>query len=289
MEINPNEIGDCEVDCSDKSHYLIVTRHGERADKKDKDNCLSFYDTNLTLKGEKESKETGENLVDSLDSLGLLDTLETVEIITSPFFRCLQTSRNLISGIHDALVRKGHEELAKIFLDRNIHIEEAFAERVRGRPSKHYDEIFLNLNKNLLEEDFSELKFVKNTLFDYEKDNGLVKASRKFKYKRDIFDCCFGIFWDLTQKIVKKKAERTLTIVVSHGMFIELFSIFLKLEPKMKPIDYNATTLIKVKGIKKIEEKGYKRTCFNMIDLFDVIFDCVFENEGKASTQDANE
>ena len=286
MEINRNEIEDCTIDCRDKSHYLIVTRHGERADKESEDNCLNYHDTNLTFKGEMESRITGENLVDHLTSLGLLETLETVEIITSPYFRCLQTSKNLIFGIYEALIRKGYKKLARNFLDRNIHIEEAFAERICGRSSKHYKKLFINFKKNLLEEVFPEFKFEKNTLFDYEKGKGMLKGSRKFKRSSDLFNCCFASFWDLTQRIVKKKADRSLTIVVAHGMFIEIFSYFLKLETRMKQIDYNATTMIKVNGIERIEDDGYAGTSFNMIDLFDVIFDCVFENKGMAVTSD---
>lgn len=34
-----------------KKKYILVTRHGARADREEKNNCSNFYDTNLTKIG----------------------------------------------------------------------------------------------------------------------------------------------------------------------------------------------------------------------------------------------
>lgn len=242
-----------------KKRIIIFTRHGERADRRDPDNCENFYDTNLTPNGFKESAKTGGNLGKKFKSLGLIPLLKKLKIVVSPFYRCIQTAKYLRKGLVNYLKQQGYEEEAIIISEKPFYLEDAFMERITKRPVKHVHEMFMYKNKNFLQEKFPEIKFKINSLFDYEKNKGVLKAEKYLGSREELFNCCFSAYIDLFSKVMQEDDD-SFILSISHGMYVELLSVFTEDKNVYKKIHYNSTSMLHLKDFRLEEEsKGIQK------------------------------
>jgi broad specificity phosphatase PhoE len=78
--------------------YLIFIRHGERKDRVGEKVLLHPCDPELTEKGKKYCCECGKELKNELKKLNI--DLNRVKLLSSPFFRALQTSKEFLNGLN---------------------------------------------------------------------------------------------------------------------------------------------------------------------------------------------
>lgn len=229
---------------------IIFTRHGERADRRDRKNCENIYDTNLTIKGFGESIITGKNLMKKFEILGLIPYLSKLRIVVSPFYRCIQTAKYLRQGLAEALMKAGFKHQSDFIANSPFYLEDAFSERISSRPIEHYDQLFIRKEEHFLEKRFPEIKFIRNSLFDYDKQNGLLRGERQFESKWELFDCCFTAYRDLFKKVLEEDGD-SFYISVSHGMYIELLSMFSDDKKTFRKVHYNATSMLHLNDYKE--------------------------------------
>lgn len=235
-------------------NIIIFSRHGERADRREPDNCQNFYDTNLTVKGFKESIQTGKNLGEKFQMTGLIPIIKKLKLIVSPFYRCIQTAKYLRHGLAVYLKDAGFEEESEFVQKMPFHLEDAFMERITKRPVEHVHEMFIYKDKKFLEERFPEIEFIKNTLFDYEKNGKQLHAEYEIWKREDLFNCCFSAYINLFDKVMKEKGD-SFYLSVSHGMYVELLSMFTNDKTSYKKIHYNSTSMLQLKDFKVSEDE----------------------------------
>lgn len=239
---------------SHKRKIIIFTRHGERADRREPDNCENDYDTNLTINGFKESIKTGKNLAIKFEKANLIPLIKKLKFVVSPFYRCIQTAKYLRHGLAKQLRELGFEEAAENVEKKPFYLEDAFMERITKRPVEHVFEMFIYKSKNFLEERFPDIEFIRNTIFDYEKNNRILHAEKYIGKREHLFNCCFSAYIELFKKVMNDDND-SFHLFVSHGMYVELFSLFTSDKTMHKKIPYNATSMIDLKGFEVKEDE----------------------------------
>lgn len=155
---------------------FFLVRHGERADNtKDSYNKVEIKksdDPPLTKKGHEMAFETGQWLREQLQILKqnkqCSENAKFVQI-SSPYYRCLQTSRMIREGLGLEFVK-----------NQNLLVEDAIEEKycdyIEISQDTRQTRFFSNLEKNqeIRKELFAELNPVSNSFFDYEKNSELI-------------------------------------------------------------------------------------------------------------------
>ena len=212
---------------NNKLAHLIFVRHGERADRKDKDNCINDDDTNITAKGIECSILTGQNLVLRFQELDMLDRLNDLKIVSSPWYRCIETTQHVIAGMASKLQEIGQTELAETIQEFPYHLEEAFMERIKGRTAERVERHSIFCDPEFPENKFPEIKFLKNTLIDYEVQGDHLTHRTLFEERLPIFRASFNAFDSLIEKCQSEDCKH-IYLVNTHGMTVEATSIFAK-------------------------------------------------------------
>lgn len=95
--------------------------------------------------------------------------------------------------------------------------------------------------------DYKDITF--NTYFDYEKHEGAMHHDFIFKSNSQIFSVCHTAYEDLFQQVTSKDEEQ-LTIVVCHGMYINLLGYYTGIEVDKGSSGYNASHLFNLRNYK---------------------------------------
>jgi len=136
---------------NNKEIIFAVIRHGERADLAGIDIKLNKSDPELTDRGIKQSYEAGIRLNEILDSLKPEN--KKIALITSPFSRCLMTSKYLKNGMNLNL---------PLFLENGLS-EFINTQWFNSNPSEFLCYLNLNKHKFLLKEISNEIILDKST------------------------------------------------------------------------------------------------------------------------------
>lgn len=232
---------------------FFLIRHGERADfvndPKEHKKVIVPCDPPLTTYGHQMAFETGEYLKIQLERFKLekrcsLDA--KIVLISSPFYRCLQTTKMIAKGV-------GLENL----YSKNIFVEDAIGEywsTICGlnkyTPQKRF---FSNLNEQLEEELFSELKPQHNTFFDYEKnpvfkphwEENMIKSKKRF----------LKVYETMTNTATESKNWDKIFVLCSHGISFDACRTHL--DNNTYP-DFCCIYLIE-QDVKQSKEKGYMK------------------------------
>ena len=183
-------------------HYVILIRHGERSDFKGLVPQFGKLDPELTKHGEEQAYTAGQLLSDELVRMKLDPQTTKIQLISSPFVRTLQTSRNVLKGIID----KGIYQISPI-----INIDYYLGEMVGEEFRNEYPTQCLNLlnQTDLFKEEFKHETFNvlskdTSTLPDYVETEPMCEERMK-KYVEYIIP------------ELSENKEYNITLLVSHG------------------------------------------------------------------------
>lgn len=249
--------------------HIILVRHGERADRKDKDNCINDDDTNLTQKGIEDSILTGGNIILRLQENNILDNLNTMRFVSSPWHRCIETTQGIIQGMIAKLEEIGESQYIEIIKAQPYYLEEAFMERIKGRTAERVLKHQIFCDPEFPNNHFPNIEFIKNSLIDYETQEDHLTHKTTFEERPHIFRANFNAFSCLVEKIQSEHFKYNY-LVVSHGMTVESASIFAKVDemtapikaapakdgevkkrPKFKKCPFNATSIWEISDFKR--------------------------------------
>ena len=228
--------------------YLVVVRHGERLDETALDiSKEDHYDTQLTENGKTNSKKTGYQLARIMNELGLLKgTPKKVKYLTSIFYRCLQTTASLREGVAEFV--SDHEKeledpeaVKKALLKRKTHVEEACSEKIKMLPTKYTDNLRIHKDPVKVLTEFAAIKPVHRSLFDYDEEHQHYSVRRVFDKSSHIYEVCFQFYKHIIKRL-QFDASHDVYIVVAHGMYVQLFLMFLELQVRHK-VQYNSVVL----------------------------------------------
>lgn len=214
-------------------------RHGERSDlaaktEEDLSKIKSKSDPHLTEEGKRQALETGKYFK------SLMETPEfenkKICIITSPYYRCLQTTDKIIEGL-------GTDHL----YNKTMYVEYAFQEwwsnLCNNEECAKENLIFKNLTPEFKQELFSRASFTTNHFFS-ENDiwsNMIYPESYHLMMTRTIL-AIDHVGWLALQPEHQDK----IFLVVSHGTYA--FALDAMLNQTLKMASYCAIACMKVKA-----------------------------------------
>lgn len=200
--------------------YFFV-RHGERGDQVEEEipKIINPMDVHLTETGAEQARSSGKFIRETLDKLveaGDLDSDYEIILCSSPYYRCLQTSKGIFQGL-DKPVRDGN-----IFAESAI---EEFNNPICKYDGTQKEKRFLNnyeQYKLLLDEIFTGITYKINTIFDYNVEllnspweESWENAEERFRAVSDEIGKMF--------ESGKENPRKTVFVLVSHGIFPESF------------------------------------------------------------------
>ena len=184
-------------------HYVILIRHGERSDFKGLVPQFGKLDPELTKHGEEQAYTAGQILSNELFTQMKVDPKMTkIQLISSPFVRTLQTSRNVLKGIID----RGVYQISPI-INVDYYLSEMVGEEFRDDyPIQSLN--FLNQNDLFKEEfkheTFNVLSKDTSTLPNYVETEPMCEERMKTYINYLIPE-------------VSKNKEYNITLLISHG------------------------------------------------------------------------
>lgn len=204
---------------SNKGFFMI--RHGERADQvpanADPNDTRSYHktDPSLTPNGKQMGVFTGQ----FIKYLTSENPTKKFCIISSPYYRCLQTATKIIEGL-------GPEKIYQ----KTLFVEDAFEEwynqdcMVEMSANSRGKWVFANMDDKLTKELFTQVNYKHNTLFNYSDKDSMLKND----WEESFQDCCgrYVAGMELVSDLVyKKENEEIEFIVVTHGFFADVFKM----------------------------------------------------------------
>lgn len=265
---------------------FFYVRHSVRCDKNDKPNHkkhvergLEHRDTPQTQFGKDIAKQTGQYLKEELLS-GKFPGKKKFLVISSPYHRCLQTSKSIIDGFGRDLL---HED--NLFVEETF--EEYYSETAHVRKEVRWTRSFnrLEYDQDLKHELLEDISYTKNVLFNYALETGpigVLKWPESYKYMVSRFNFRFQEM----QRIMTKSAEYddVMVIIVAHGCLRDMLEVFQK--QKLETTKYCAVNLLRVQG-HSIDLLSYNQTCYDESKIVEVdIDDALDDKPGAAKTND---
>lgn len=240
---------------------FFYVRHSIRCDKNDRPSHikhvqrgLAHRDTPQTEYGKEIAFDTGKYLKEELFS-GKFPGKKNFVVISSPYHRCLQTSKSLIDGFGRDLL-----------MENNIFVEEGFEEfyNVKAHTTKdiRWQRSFnrFDYDEELKYELIEDINYTKNALLNYEFEEGPMKVKwmESVEYMISRF---YYRFLDL-DKMMKRNPQfkDSMVVVVGHGCIRDSMSYF-----KGKELDvtkYCAVNLLRINrdGTELLE---YNKICYD--------------------------
>lgn len=222
--------------------YLVVVRHGERLDETAEEvSADDHYDTQLTPTGKAHSEKSGRGLARLLHEQGLLaGQPKKVKFISSVFYRCLQTTACLRAGVAQYVAEQQFDDPKAVhhaLVERKTHMEDAYSEKIKQLPPKYTANLRVHRDLPGVLQEFAAIKPVYRSLFDYEDQHKELCVKRVFHKSQHIYETCFQAFRQLVKRL-KHDADHDVYVVVAHGMYVQLFLMFLEREITRK-VGYN--------------------------------------------------
>ena len=201
-------------------------------------------DPPLTALGHQMALKTGEYLKEQLEMMKhekKCSENAKVVLITSPFYRCLQTSKMIALGL-------GIDNIQNQDLLVEDAIEEWFVLTCGVKQDTRTTRNFSNLTDELRKELFLELRPVSNSFFDYTN-----KPKLRAKYQESFFASVerFSAIYDIMTSL---DTPDKVYVLVSHGISVEATQ---DLVPKYRFPGYCAVNLV-VKDFEKCEKNKPK-------------------------------
>lgn len=148
---------------------IICVRHGQRSDHVGLTPVLHINDPELTETGKQQAFEIGKMLKNKINEKYKLDKGKKILIVSSPFARTIQTSKQIMAGF------EGAENV-----DKKIHIDHLLSEHIDYKFEGRWPKDFLSLytrNSEFFEEEIKGIDFeflnekdLLPSLFEEEKD-----------------------------------------------------------------------------------------------------------------------
>ena len=182
-----------------KKNLLIFIRHGERSDKVTGIiPTFNKWDPELTLNGKRQALDIGSILSDYL--LEKYPNFKNLKIITSPFARTIQTSKNVLKGLSN-----------KLAFENNLEINYYFSEYIKEvYPTFDFPSFLVVKNefhKLLPDLENTDLSYMNNAdeVISKQFENDKLCEERILKGLKNLFS------------VLQKEKEETVYVVVSHG------------------------------------------------------------------------
>lgn len=201
------------------SKFLYIVRHSERTDKVE---CLIErakitykYDPPITARGHKWAFKTGEFLLSQLEKLrsdGSRSPDAKLVLISSPYYRCIQTTKMIAQAVG-----------GNNFYKQTIFTENAIQEWWMGRMAPmdiQQKRLYANMTEPLRKELFSQYANQHDTLFDYEKNPVLI-AEYDEGMRTECMERFKAVYEDLTERAAKPENTDKVFVCISHGCSIE--------------------------------------------------------------------
>lgn len=262
--------------------YIVVIRHGQRIDETCPEsvngNEAEYWDTGLTEKGKLDSHHTGYKLMEYLHQQGIVDQLveqcvpsqehspdlhlPNIQLMSSLFYRCLQTTQFLKRGMLDYLegslkesdtssqqnsrVRTVFEQLAKQLGSSRTLVEDACSEKIAKLPVSSLHNLRLLKTPIETTSEFGSLDLVINSSFAYgDKDIDLILL-REFRTNMDIIDVCQQFYSKLSLKLFADNID--VMVVVAHGMYVKtlMWDLQVDMNVSMKTVPYSSCSVVEL-------------------------------------------
>ena len=205
---------------------FFLVRHGEKGTKAIDENELSkvekLYDCHLTKLGHQQATETGlyiKSKIEELINEGVVDPHCQIKLISSPYYRCLQTAKMIAACFENRIA------------DNTIYVESAIEEwqsphlkiDSTNRSMRFFDSHQPEKISEVFPKNFGR-KFKTNKLFDYSKPGLLIAEfpeskdhieERVFEYLRQIGDFFFH---------GKEDRFKTIYVLVAHGCHCDVIA-----------------------------------------------------------------
>jgi len=135
--------------------YIFCIRHGERTDHVGLIPKLYKFDPELTEKGKLQAKEVGLKLKQKLQNELNINS-DSIVIISSPFGRTLQTSKQILHSITKNNATDDHENLINQTETPKIYVNNLLSEIIEESFCGEFPKDFLTIysNSQVLEEEF---------------------------------------------------------------------------------------------------------------------------------------
>ena len=190
------------MDTSTK-HYVVLIRHGERSDFKGLTPQFGKLDPELTKHGEEQAYTAGQLLSDELlNQIKIDPKTAKIQLISSPFVRTLQTSRNVLKGIID----KGVYHISPI-----INIEYYLGEMVG---EEFRDDYPLQSLKFLNQNDLFKEEFKHETFNVFSKDTSTLP---NYVETEPMCEQRMKTYIEYLLPELSKNKEYNITLLISHG------------------------------------------------------------------------
>lgn len=184
-----------------KKNLLIFIRHGERSDRiPGLTPTFNKNDPELTLNGKRQAYDIGLILSDYL--FDNYPTFNNINIISSPFARTIQTSKNILKGLSN-----------KFSIDDCLNIDYYFAEYIKDEFPTHDYPTFLvvknDINKLLPDLENTNLNYVNDP------DNIISKKYEDDELCKSRISRGLENLWMNFEN--QKNKENNVLIIISHG------------------------------------------------------------------------
>ena len=187
--------------------YLIFIRHGERKDRVGQKVLLDPCDPELTEKGKKYCYEMGLELKKELEKLNI--DFKRIKLLSSPFIRALQTSKQFLNGLSLPQTIYIDNNLSEFFLEKEFKDKNPF----------EFLSIILNEKK--------EIPLFKNEM----KDCNLILLNsydllpKKVEIREDVVKRLGNYIPELKKNLYEDK-EHDVYILVTHACPIHIICDF---------------------------------------------------------------
>ena len=199
---------------------FFLIRHGERGDEGSPEEEAKVQieaDVHLTEIGHQQAYQTGQELSRLFSKLkedNKIDQDAELCFVSSPMYRCLQTTKMLIMGAEH------HPKNGTLYIESGI--EEYFNSVCKGIDETWKEKVqFYNLDKypQFVEEVLTKYPYKHNTLFDYENRQDLnTKFGENVEAAFQRFQAVFDNVGDLYNKNPGFNPRKTVFVLCSHGL-----------------------------------------------------------------------
>jgi len=221
--------------------YIIFTRHGERTDHVGLTPKLYKFDPELTQKGIEQAKEIGAKLRQKLvNEMGIES--DSIEIISSPFGRTLQTSKEIIKEIKP----NTSDYISSVSSrDDKIYVNNLLSELIDASFCGEMPKDFLSIHTDslILKEELEHINLhFMNELNKLPTIENIEECQHRMNLLIEEMVDCFFI-----------KENKDAIVLVSHGTPIDLLNLNVQYPGPfgMKNICYCATFIHAYDSVKK--------------------------------------